>query len=379
MEAGGKSVSKLARYCLGFVAVVTVMFATFSNTAAANLAESSPSLQRRATLAIAALQSWYDPATGLYRTTGWWNSANAITVLADYSRVAHTRKYWRVFRNTQQAAQKTAPGFLNHYYDDEGWWALAWIDAYDVTHHAPYLDTAASIFSDMAQGWDNTCSGGIWWSKDRTYKNAIANELFLSVAAHLAVRAKSAGQRAAYIQWANREWSWFEHSGMINSGHLVNDGLNGHCENNMQTTWTYNQGVILGGLAELYRATGDRSLLASATRIANAALSDPALVDSAGILHEPCEPRCGGDGTQFKGIFVRNLLALDREAPKARYRTFVLRNAESIWNGVHAPGYRLGLIWSAPYGTADANASTQSSAADALIAAAALESRRPSR
>ena len=154
---------------------------------------------------------------------------------------------------------------------------------------------------------------------------------------------------------------------MINDRHLINDGLDARCRNNGKTTWTYNQGVILGALAELYRANHDRSLLNEAQSIADAALSDPTLVDRNGVLHEPCEPNCGADGTQFKGIFIRNLSSLDRIAGNSQYENFISKNADSIWTGAHPPGYHLGLIWSAPYGTT--NASTQSSAADALVAA----------
>lgn len=333
----------------------------------------NPSAMRRAALAVKTLQSWYNPATGLYRTTGWWNSANAITVLADYERVSGSKKYNSVFKNTFKAAQKTSPGFINRYYDDEGWWALAWIDAYDVTHRVEYLTMSESIFANMAGGWSDKCGGGIWWSKDRTYKNAIANELFLSVAAHLALRAADEKSRADYQTWAEREWAWFAHSGMINAGHLINDGLDAHCKNNHKTTWTYNQGVILGGLAELYRATHNAKLLIEAQSIASAAIASPVLVDKFGILHEPCEPSCGGDGTQFKGIFVRNLSELNAVLPQPRDERFIRVNARSIWAGARAPDYRLGLIWAKPYGVV--NASTQSSAADALIAAARLEKR----
>ena len=43
---------------------------------------------------------------------------------------------------------------------------------------------------------------------------------------------------------------------MIDAEHLVNDGLDtASCTNNHQTAWSYNQGVILGALVDLSRAT----------------------------------------------------------------------------------------------------------------------------
>lgn len=333
----------------------------------------STSWSQRSSLAIHSLQSWYDAQTGLYKTTGWWNSANAMTTLADYSRVTGSREFDSVFQNTLSAAQKTSPGFINRFYDDEGWWALAWIDEYDITHDQQYLKAAESIFTDMAGGWDGTCSGGIWWSKDRKYKNAIANELFLSVAAELAVRVKSAQSRTQYLSWAHREWQWFSHSGMINSDHLINDGLDSNCVNNHQQTWTYTQGVAIGGLTELYKADHDSALLSEAHTIATATLSSPTLIDKHGILHEPCEPNCGEDGSQFKGIFVRNLLSLDEVAPQQQYEKFIDTNANSIWAGTQPPDYHFGLIWAAPSGVV--NASTQSSALDVLVAATAISKR----
>ena len=355
-----------------FLLTMCGLFLIFTPAPKADVATHSEnaSWKQRSSLAIHSLQSWYDEQTGLYKTTGWWNSANAMTTLADYSRVTGSREFDSVFQNTLSAAQKTAPGFINRFYDDEGWWALAWIDEYDVTHDQQYLTIAESIFTDMAGGWSDTCSGGIWWSKDRKYKNAIANELFLSVAAELAVRAKSAQNRTQYLSWAHREWQWFSRSGMINADHLINDGLDANCANNHQTVWTYNQGVIIGGLTELYKADHDSALLSEAQVIATATLASPTLIDKRGILHEPCEPNCGGDGSQFKGIFVRNLLSLDEVARRPQYENFIDTNATSIWAGTQPPDYHLGLIWAAPYG--EANASTQSSALDVLVAATAI-------
>ena len=261
-------------------------------------------------------------------------------------------------------------GFLNGYYDDEGWWALAWIAVYDVTGNEQYLSTAESIFDNMAQVFGKTpcgSDGGIWWDKANTYVNAIANELFLDVAAHLANRA---GRKSGYyLDYAKKQWKWFQESGMINAQHTINDGLdNSTCKNNGGTVWSYNQGVILGGLTELGRVTRDSSYITTAKQIADAAIAN--LTDSNGILHDPCEPDCGADGSQFKGVFARNLQILQKVSPESRYSSFLDNNANSIWANDRDQKDELSLIWSGPFIT-PANASTQSSAMDAIVAALA--------
>ncbi len=331
-----------------------------------------PLYGQEAAAGIQTLQSWYTPNTGLYQTTGWWNTANAITVLANYSRVSHHQSYHSVFANTFRRAQKHSQGFINHYYDDEGWWALAWIDVYDLTKKPQYLSMAQSIFADMAKGWDSTCGGGVWWSKDRTYKNAIANELFLSVAANLAVRSANPTERARYLDWAQREWRWFASSGMMNEQHLINDGLDPKtCKNNRANVWSYNQGVILGGLIALNNAAPDASLPATAQAIASAALE--ALTDINGILHDSHEPNGGVDTVQFKGIFVRNLMALNEDFPDPRYVAFFNANAQSIWNRSRNAKNKFGEVWSGPFDAG--NAAIQSSALDVFVAAEASQGR----
>ena len=350
-------------------------------TVPARNGQSAPSLTADTRLqnardAVQTLQTWYDPKTGLYRTTGWWNSANAMTVLIDFSRVSKSRNYNEVFANTFTAAQKTNPGFLNNFLDDEGWWALAWIDAYDLTRNEDYLFMSESIFADMAAAWDDTCGGGIWWSKDRNYKNAIANELFLSVAAHLANRTSGATRRK-YLAWGNEEWKWFQASGMINTTNLINDGLSrsaggnarSGCTNNGRTTWTYNQGVILGGLAELAAADHDPGLKQAAQKIAESAIGQ--LADANSILHDPCEPKCGVDGVQFKGIFVRNLVLLDKGQHDKFYESFIEKNADALWENARGPNFQLAERWSGPFDSA--NAASQTSALDALVGAATVQ------
>ncbi|KAI1260575.1 glycoside hydrolase family 76 protein [Xylariaceae sp. FL1019] len=335
------------------------------------------------TNAIKTLQGWYDSSSGLWSGTGWWNSANCLTVLADYglldSSFSQSYNIPGIISTTYNNAPKSNSNFismidsafrsicitnykLDDYYDDEGWWALAFIRSYDLTGQQSYLNQAVTIFNDM-KGGSSPC-GGIYWDKPHTYTNAIANELYMKAAASLANRIPA--DKSSYVSIAQSEWNWFKSTGLVNSDNLINDGLTSSCTNNGEKTWTYNQGVILGALAELYKANGDSSLLTSATNIANAAILT---LVSGGILSDGCEPDCGADGEQFKGVFMRNLQELHKVAPSSTFSNFIIKNADSIWSDDNN-NYHLGQTWQGPYEEADAG--SQSSALDALVAAVAV-------
>ena len=170
-----------------------------------------------------------------------------------------------------------------------------------------------------------------------------------------------------YLDIAKGQWDWFKKSGMINKDNLINDGLNDNCKNNGMQTWTYNQGVVLGGLVELSKATGDRSLLDEATKIAMAAITH---LSKDGVLFEGCEPNCGSDGSQFKGVFVRNLQYLQRAKPTEPIRNYILANADAIWSKDRNDQNKLGIAWNGPL--EKPTAGTHSSAMDVLVAAMAV-------
>lgn len=177
---------------------------------------------------------------------------------------------------------------------------------------------------------------------------------------------------------ALKGWDWFQSVGLINDDNLVNDGVNDDCQNAGDSIWTYNQGSIIGGLVELASATGDDSYLDRASDVADAVISEgssPLLTDD-GILAEGCEfdQKCkDGDGSAFKGPFIRNLRRLNDARPNDAYKAFAEKQAQSIWNNdleIVDDGCRNGLYWSGPYVDIDEPVS-QAVALDALTAALA--------
>ena len=332
------------------LAVVLVGLSGYIYTAAhASAAPTITNPDTRAGLAVAQLHSWYNSNT--YQTTGWWQSANALGATIDYMQATGSRTYLPDVTNFYNAHAGTN-FIINKYYDDEGWWALTWIKAYNLTGNTAYLNTAKAIFTNMTGGWDTTCGGGVWWTTDKTYKNAIPNELFLDIATQLH---SLTPDDTSYENWAGKESSWFTTSGLINSQNLINDGLNSTCQNNGGTTWTYNQGVILAGLTQQSAITGDTTPLDQANTIAHAVISSPALSPS-GILTEPCEPtgKCSGDNAMFKGIFMQNLNVLYQKTQSPEYQTYMLTNANSLWTKDLSGGNQLGLHWAGPFDSSDA-------------------------
>jgi len=343
-----------------------------------------------ATAAVSTLQDWYDEQAGLWLiptqpnmpdTTGWWNSANALYALIDYMANTHTSGYAGVIENT--FSRNSGGNFLNQFYDDEGWWALAWINACDFTADAAqkqnYLTMAKTIFEDMTKGWSpQPFGGGVIWQKATQSMNSIENELFLAVAVRLYQRTSGAEQ-AQYSGWLQRAGQWF-YDRFVNvpsAQHLIYDGIvtspsdpSGYVFH--EATYTYTQGVIIGALADMAAANIDfagQNPLTLAVQIANAAT---ARLAQNGILTEygSVEVGISPDGAQFKGIFMRNLahLAAQVGAPgNASYLSFIQRNSHSVLLSSRNSMNQFGFRWQGPFDQADAV--RQISALEALNAA----------
>ena len=331
---------------------------------------------------------WYEPWTwgqlcqagtwAPFPTLDWWNSANALSATVVYTALSLDPSYLPLIHDafySRHDSDYTARNFN----DDEGWWALAWIDVYDLlarkqdSRSGAYLERAEFIFNDMAKYWDSTCGGGIWWQKKpESYKNAIANELFMSIAAKLYNRTND----QQYLAWYNAEYQWFfSQSKMYVPGKLIIDGLNPSCVVATADAWTYNQGVVLAGLVEMQDWDVAKS-------IATTTINSPEVTWN-GVLTEYGDHAghvCSGpDCPQFKGIFMRNLGVLERSLPdsdpaKAAYASFIQTTADSLWEHDRTGSDRapvFGVNWTGPV-SGDLDMKTQSSAVDALVAAMGL-------
>ncbi|XUL92497.1 glycoside hydrolase family 76 protein [Streptomyces galilaeus] len=333
----------------------------------------------RARAAADALMSSYDPYNGWWPSS-WWNSAATLTSVIDFAKTTGTHDYdWIIARTFDQnkgvfpagtrSSDAIEGDFISRSIDDSGWWAIAWIDAYDYTHDARYLNEAVTIANYVQQYWDtSTCGGGVWWDREKTYKNAVTNGqyLWLTTALHQRIAGDT-----VWLQRAKTSAAWYKASGMIDSSGLVNDGLSSSCANNGSTVWSYNQGLAIGGFTELWRTTGDSSLLATAKTLANAAISSSQLTVG-GVLTESCDvgsASCDDNQKQFKGIFMRNFADLANVTGSSTYRAYIQNQADTLWAQDRSNLNALGERWA---GTSPNQTDwrTQASALGALTAAA---------
>lgn len=350
-----------------------------SCTAWARPARGIADRQANAAAAADALMWSYDPYTAWWPSS-WWNSAVAVTTVIDWMKQTGRRDYLWIVNHTFEVNRVPFPAgvrssdtvdghFISRSIDDSAWWGMAWVRAYDLTGDTVYLNEAVTIANYVAGFWDtSTCNGGVWWDRERTYKNAVTNGQYIRLTA--ALHNRIAGD-TYWLAKARTAWQWFTASGMINSSNLVNDGLTNTCQNNGQPVWTYNQGLAIGAAVELWRATGDAGLLTAARRLADAGTTSPVLVTN-GVLTERCDlptPTCDDNAKQFKGIYMRYLADLN-DVTGGAYLTFARTQADTLWSASRDSLNRLGQRWSGG-STNVSDWRTQASGLSALLAAAA--------
>jgi predicted alpha-1,6-mannanase (GH76 family) len=177
--------------------------------------------------------------------------------------------------------------------DDYLWYVHMWLDAYGWVGGASKLEEARETFQIIfSMGSDEPCGGLLWmWPDADPRKNSITVLEAIKAAARLALLdAQNAQNAASFRAIALRLWDWFESVGLLGDGGLVLDHVTGSadgqmyccnatsaelgrqaqgstavhgavCEPRGTTTWTYNQGMLLGAMVELSELTGEDKYL----------------------------------------------------------------------------------------------------------------------
>jgi predicted alpha-1,6-mannanase (GH76 family) len=283
----------------------------------------------------------------------YWPQAHALDVLVDaYNRTKSNEYKAYMDKWFTGVNQKNGNTFLNEFYDDMDWNALAMLRAYDATNDQKYKQAVETVWADIKTGWNTTMGGGIAWRKAMPYyKNTPAN----GPAAILAARLYKRFNNPDDLVWSKKIYTWLKDSLYNKSTGWVYDGINSDNDGKRNTTWkfTYNQGVFIGAAVELYSITNDAGYLNDALQAANFTLSDNVLTNFTDNL---LRDEGGGDGGLFKGVFVRYLIELIQapgvlSSDKQRYINFLKHNAQTLWNTGTDKSYLLyGSYWKNPPG-----------------------------
>jgi hypothetical protein len=97
-------------------------------------------------------------------------------------------------------------GNTETWFDDNGWWGLAFFNAYRATGaHRWLIDAQRALAYVAAAGWDSE-GGGIWWNTEHPYKagEALASDTLLATLLYQQTHSAFAlGQAEKFLLWGN--------------------------------------------------------------------------------------------------------------------------------------------------------------------------------
>ncbi|HKO79426.1 MAG TPA: glycoside hydrolase family 76 protein [Chitinophagaceae bacterium] len=273
----------------------------------------------------------------------YWPNAHALDVLIDaYLRSPSPSIKARMDDLVNGVKAKNGNTWLNYYYDDMEWMALACLRAYQATNDVMYKDITDVLWTDIKNGWSSDLNGGIWWRKDNSSKNTPSN----MPAAILAARLYKAFNKADDLEWAKKIYDWQKAILYEPGTGWVYDNIEKNGTKNTVWKFTYNQGTFLGAALELYKITNNTAYYNDAITATDFAVSSGQLTSNSILKDEG-----GGDGGLFKGVFIRyfNRLIIDGNLStdkKNNYIAFLKKNAESLWSkGTNKALILFGSAW----------------------------------
>lgn len=264
----------------------------------------------------------------------YWPQAHALDVLVDaYLRTGKQEYVDYMNKWFTGVNQKNGNTFINEFYDDMEWNALAMLRAYDATKDVKFKNAVDVVWTDIKGGWNTTMGGGIAWRKAMPYyKNTPAN----GPAAILAAKMYKLFSNPDDLEWSKKIYSWLKETLYNKNTGWVYDGINSANDGKRNEEWkfTYNQGTFIGAAVELFKITNQAVYLNDAIQAANFTLSDNTLTNfNDNLLRD----EGAGDGGLFKGVFVRYFTQLILtegmlSSDKTRYVNYLKNNAQTLWN-----------------------------------------------
>ena len=305
----------------------------------------------------------------------YWPNGHALDVLIDAYTRTNKGSYLSTINNWYDGVQvKNGNTFLNEFYDDMEWNALAMLRAFNATGDEKFKTASIGVWTDIKSGWNTQGNGGIAWRKSQLYsKNACSNGPACILAARLFQQFKINEDK----EWALKIYNWEKEYLFNTANGAIYDNLNANT-GEIQKTWifTYNQGTFLGSALELYKITGEKGYLNDAVKAADYTLNN--LVNSNDQL---LKDEGTGDGALFKGVFVRYftqliLLTDLADGTRTRYVNFLKYNAEALWlKGTNKNQVLFGKYWGTKPGS-EIELGEQLSGAMLMEAAATLNIKK---
>ncbi len=303
----------------------------------------------RADSAQAALQRYFwDPSVHTFYSStesagadsNYWWQAHALDALVMGLARTKDSSYSRSIALMNQALLNQYPDLRRPYYDDMEWMALALLRVYEVTGKRIYSNEARLLWRTIKLGWsDEPGGGGIRWNIRGLYKNVPAN----APACILACKLYEDFGEKSDLHWAKRIFSWVEKNLVIHSTGVILDGISFRNEVGRPShgSYSYNYGTFIGACVHLFGITREKTYLDDAVREANVAEKI-----FAGGRNGILRSEGTGDGGLFNGIFIYYLARLGLQpeldvASRKEFSSFILRNAESLWDHARRPGTAL--------------------------------------
>lgn len=283
-----------------------------------------------------------DASTGDYPTQGqFWKMAEKFEMLEDAYDATKSQTYSRM-------CDELYNGFVqvngtdwswNAYNDDICWACIACIRAYRITGNEACLHTALTNYNMMwNRANDHALGGGLWWSTDKTGKNACVEGPAAIVGALL----YQCGQGQVYQDRAREILTWeidklYKPNGVV-ADHMTSDGIV------QGGATTYNQGTFIGACDLVDINDGNKRFDEYAMSAANFVRNRMTGRVLPGVINPSYGQGQGGiDNAGFNGIFARWVCRWVKDSGHPEYAPWLLRNGDAAWSDRNAADLDWGL------------------------------------